>query len=225
MSCGGGRRWLAPGECLGPAWGIVLDEPAGQLARALTAGATSPADAARRLFEHTRDRFRYSYRIQVTGPDDLWSTAVRQRETAFCLQKAVYLTALARSVEIPTALAFQTIVDHTLPRRAREDFFPGGTMRGHTLVAFHIDGRWVRCDPTHDRATAETLDCDLVEFRPGADSFLPERSRSGRPIITVTEDHGLFVAPWHDAVAAAVEGLWQREYPRWLEAFGDRSSW
>jgi len=217
MSGDGGRDWIPPSHCVSPSAGVdSQDKRIVRLARDLTADADGQVDTARRLFEHVRDRFRYSYAVRLQGPEDLLPSSMHQRRSAFCIQKAAFLTALGRAAGIPTTLAFQTIADHSLPDEVTSRFFPGGVMRGHAVVAFHLEGKWVRNDPTHDRRTADAIGCDCVEFSATKDQLLPATRHDGQPLIQVLEDHGLFVSPWSEACDAALRGPWQRCHDEWV---------
>ena len=151
-----GAAWLEPATGLGSSQGIEADHPRIRaLAAELTGSAASDVDKAQVLFEHVRDHWKYSYRVRLHGPEDISARVMLDRGEGFCIQEAAVLAALARAAGVPTALCFQTIRDQTLPRERIEEFFPQGLMVGHGLVAFHLGGRWVRHDPTHDRRTAE----------------------------------------------------------------------
>ncbi len=93
---------------------------------------------------------------------------------------------------------------------------PAGLMRGHALVALHLEGRCVRLDPTHDARTAERLNCELVTFSKNEDRFLPERTKDGRPLVEIVEpDLGIYAGVPAWIVDATVNGEWQRRYDDW----------
>ena len=211
-----GAAWLEPSTCVGSSQGIEADHPRIRaVAAELTGSAPSAVEKARVLFEYVRDRWKYSYRVRLRGPEDISARVMLDRDDGFCIQKAALLAALARAAGVPTALCFQTIRDRTLPRERIEEFFPEGLMVGHGLVAFHLGGRWVRQDPTHDRRTAERLGCDVVEFSPERDQLLPERSRSGHPLIEIVDDHGLYAQVCDWAIAHCLTWPWQTKFEDW----------
>ena len=91
------------------------------------AGAASDCERISRLFTAVRDEIRYDpYRLSY-DPQDYVANNVISRGVAFCIPKAVLLTAAARSLGVPACLGFSDVKNHLqspkLAERMRTDVF------------------------------------------------------------------------------------------------------
>src|SRR5690606_9370767 len=106
----------APAELyLQPSTYIDSDSPA---VRRFTATAleglesASPTERSIRLFDAVRDGLRYDpYNIPVTAKA-YRASAVAGQESAFCVPKAILLTACLRAAGIPAAVGFADVRNH-----------------------------------------------------------------------------------------------------------------
>jgi transglutaminase-like putative cysteine protease len=88
--------------------------------RNVARGASDDVEKATRLYYAVRDRVRYSpYRISL-NPDDYLASRVLAEKTGFCIQKAILLTAVSRSVGLPCRLGFADVRNHLTTRRLKE---------------------------------------------------------------------------------------------------------
>lgn len=123
-----------------------------QVAADVTAGASSQRDAALRLFEFVRDEVAYFF-----GPWAVQASRTLAAREGTCTNKANLLVALLRATEIPAAYGvlrvdaqryFGALAPVPFARQAKRH-------STHVFAAAHLEGRWVRCDPTTDRDMAE----------------------------------------------------------------------
>ena len=70
-------------------------------ARTSTEGATSERERAVRLFYAVRDGIRYDPYTTDLAPTTFRASEVLQRESTFCIPKAILLAASARALDIP----------------------------------------------------------------------------------------------------------------------------
>lgn len=121
-------------------------------ARRLTADHTTPVDRAVVLFRFVRDEVRYMF-----GPWGVSATDTLRRREGVCTNKSNLLVALLRAVDIPAAFGLL----HVNPREyygvvAPPYLKPFVSDRSlHVYAAAHLNGTWVRCDPSTDREIAE----------------------------------------------------------------------
>lgn len=112
---------------------INLDDPAVRSAHAdVVAGATSPEDAARRVFLFVRDRIRHSWDAG-DHVATLTASDVLAHGTGLCFAKSHLAAALMRLSGIPTGLCYQRLRD-------------GYSLMLHGLIAVHLNGAWHRLD-------------------------------------------------------------------------------
>jgi transglutaminase-like putative cysteine protease len=122
----------------------------------------------------------------------------------------VLLVSLARAAGIPAAIAFQHIRDHKLlePRFAR--LLPDGIIPFHGLTMLHLDGGWLRVDPTLDRRLCAERGYRLVAFDGRSEALLPATDRDGRPHFELLGELGPFadLPPAVSQAAVDLEPVW-----------------
>ena len=91
------------------------------------AGTTTDRERISRLFTAVRDGIRYDPYQLSYDPQDYVASNIISRGAAFCIPKAVVLTAAARSLGIPARLGFSDVKNHLqspkLAQRMRTDVF------------------------------------------------------------------------------------------------------
>ena len=80
-----------------------------------TADATDIRDAARRLFEFSRDAVAYSPYVPFWERSHYRTTTILDRGRGYCVQKAMVLVTLARAAKIPARLVFVDMRNHRTP--------------------------------------------------------------------------------------------------------------
>lgn len=157
-------------------------------AHQLTRSCRSDIEKAVVLFEWVRDEVEYRLGLyKNTASETLaqgWGS---------CSNKANLLVALLRALEVPAGF-------HLLEVKTREyfgplappAFFPFVSHRSlHVFCAVHLEGRWVRCDPTDDSRLSESTghlnpQSRKVEFDGRRDALL-----NLRPEHILTDDGAL----------------------------------
>jgi transglutaminase-like putative cysteine protease len=151
-------------------------------ARELVSAETSEREKLIRLFTFVRDQIPYNLFMISMHPDDFRATFVLEAGKGYCVQKAVLLSSLARSVGIPSRLALARIRNHRLPAdlqaRLGRNEFPG-----HGYNQFLLDGNWISAAPTFDAGLCNRLKVPVVEFDGRNDALLPAQSLDGGPYI------------------------------------------
>lgn len=165
----------APGVQCEP--GEVFD-----LARRVARGSANDVEAAQRLFEFVRDTVRYSLPVPFDALEHYLALNTLARGRGYCVQKAALLCALARSVGIPSRLAFADIENSLLPEGVYE-ITGGKVLHYHCFVEWYLGGAWYKATPSFDKALSTEKGWRLVEFVPGQDLLLPATDLAGRPHI------------------------------------------
>jgi len=146
------------------------------------------------LFDFVRDTIAYDFAPNVESIRDLSASEIAQKAAGFCHQKSILLVALLRAVDIPAALAFQTIVDHALLRSRFRVLQNDGTLHFHGLACAFLDGRWFRIDATLDAALCTARNYHVTTVVPGQETLLPTTTQDGKPHFTIIEDKGYFAS-------------------------------
>ena len=128
----------------------------------VTRRATTPREAAVALFYWVRDE------IEYTMGDWNWraSETLRLRKGT-CSNKANLMVAMARSLGIPAGFHVQYV---TTPSYFSGSFIPlvQRSVRDkaiHVYVTLFLDGRWVKCDPTDDKALSDAIESIVPHAR------------------------------------------------------------
>src|SRR6185437_10131598 len=98
---------------LAPTAYIDVDHPSIRaFADRAAGGAATDRDRISRLFTAVRDEIRYDPYQLSHDPRDYVASNVISRGVAYCIPKAVVLTATARSLGIPARLGFSDVKNH-----------------------------------------------------------------------------------------------------------------
>jgi len=194
---------VRPEDALGATDVMEADAPAVRELADRVAGDAAGREAARRLFEWVRDEIRYEMSPELTddtGREEWRASLTLERGYGFCQQKAVLLAALLRARGIAAGFVAQDILDHKIPASYVELI---GTqhLEVHGLTCAHLDGRWVRLDPTLPRDLVEKKRYRLVELTGDGDAVLHATDLDGNPHIDVVEELGT----WPDLPDEIVE--------------------
>jgi hypothetical protein len=133
-----------------------------EVAAEVTRAALTRREAAVALFYWVRDE------IEYTMGDWSWraSETLRLRKGT-CSNKANLLVAMARSLGIPAGFHVQYV---STPSYFAGSFIPliQQCVRDkaiHVYVTLHLDGRWVKCDPTDDKALSDAIEAIVPHAR------------------------------------------------------------
>lgn len=132
------------------------------VAAEVTRQARTPRESAVALFYWVRDE------IEYTMGDWNWraSETLRLRKGT-CSNKANLMVAMARSLGIPAGFHVQYVAT---PSYFSGSFIPlvQRSVRDkaiHVYVALFLDGRWVKCDPTDDKALSDAIEAVVPHAR------------------------------------------------------------
>ena len=181
---------LAP--YLAPTWFIDCGSPAvRRRAEEAVAGAASDEERATRLFYAVRDGIRYDPYSITSDPDDYRASTVLAQRSAYCIPKAVALTALARASGISARLGFADVRNHLasekLLARLGTDLFVF-----HGFTEFWLAGRWVKATPAFNIELCERFGVRPLEFDGRSDALFHEYSADGRRHMEYVADRGSF---------------------------------
>ena len=144
------------------------------------AGTTTDRERISRLFTAVRDGIRYDPYQLSYDPQDYVASNIISRGAAFCIPKAVVLTAAARSLGIPARLGFSDVKNHLqspkLAQRMRTDVFVF-----HGYSEMYVQGAWRKATPAFNAELCERFGVAPLSFDGSADALLHPLPRTGAP--------------------------------------------
>ena len=157
-----------------------------ETATKVTRGCSNDEEKAIKIFYFVRDSIRYNIYMISVFIEDFRASRMLEWGKAYCVQKAVLLTALGRAAGIPSRLAFAKIKNHTIPDHVAK-MFNTTTFPRHGYNQFFLNGKWVNAAATFDKALCEKAGLPTVEFDGKTDAILPEKDLKGAPYIEYIE--------------------------------------
>lgn len=159
-------------------------------ARRVAAGAADERTLVARLFAAVRDEIRYDPYSLSVRPADYRASAVLGAGTAYCVPKAVLLTAAARAAGVPARLGFADVRNHLQSERLR-------AAMGTDLFLYHgysvlfVDGAWRKASPAFNRELCARFGVPPLEFDGTGDALLHAYTGDGERHMEYVRDHGM----------------------------------
>lgn len=164
--------------------------------RAFTASAIDRAGTDRekavRLFAAVRDQIWYDPYTVSEDPAHYRASSVIEAGRAFCVPKAVLLTAVCRAAGIPALLGFADVRNHLQTDRLRD------LMGGSDLFVFHgyssilIDGRWLKATSAFNTELCARFGVPPVEFDGEHDALMHAFTADGTQHMEYVRERGVF---------------------------------
>lgn len=167
-------------------------EPVQLFTRSAVGDATDPVQVAGLIFAAVRDRIWYDPYTVSDNPDHYCASYVAAADSAYCVPKAVLLTAVARAAGIPARLGFCDVRNHLQTPALRR------RMGGSDLFVYHgysemlLQGRWVKATPAFNRELCSRFGVEPIEFDGRSDALLHQYSADGARHMEYLRDHGWF---------------------------------
>ena len=144
-----------------------------------------------RLFTAVRDEIRYDpYRLSH-DPRDYVASNVLAGGAAFCIPKAVVLTAAARSLGIPARLGFSDVKNHLqstkLAERMGTDVFVF-----HGYSELYVHGAWRKATPAFNAELCHRFGVPPLSFDGSADALLHPFAADGSAYMEYIRDRGVY---------------------------------
>jgi transglutaminase-like putative cysteine protease len=163
-----------------------------------------------RLFTAVRDEIRYDpYQLSYEPPDYVASNVI-SRGVAYCIPKAVVLTATARSLGIPARLGFSDVKNHLqspkLAERMGTDIF-----LFHGYSELYVEGVWRKATPAFNAELCKRFGVPPLTFDGSTDALLHPFAADGSAYMEYIRDRGVYpdlpLASILEAFAAAYPGF------------------
>ncbi|WP_280255463.1 transglutaminase-like domain-containing protein [Nocardia wallacei] len=164
--------------------------------RAFTAAAIGDAstdrDKAKRLFAAVRDQVWYDPYTVSDDPAHYRASFVLEAGRAYCVPKAVLLTAVCRAAGIPAVLGFADVRNHLQTESLRA--LMGGTdlfvYHGYSLL--YVGGRWLKATPAFNSELCARFGVPPVDFDGDRDALLHAYTADGSQHMEYVRERGVF---------------------------------
>ena len=167
------------------------------------------------LYYAVRDRIRYDpYDLQYSQAA-MKASAVLNKQSGYCVAKAVLLAAVGRHQGIPCRLGFADVTNHLSTARLR-------AMMGTDLFVYHgytemyLSDHWVKATPAFNLSLCAKFAVLPLEFDGIHDSVFHAYDAHGQKHMEYVFDHGHFA----DLPFARIFAAYGSTYPRFFEHFG-----
>lgn len=197
-----------PEDCLAPTRYLDSDHPdiVGFVERVTAAAsATSARERAIALFLAVRDGIRYDP-YAVSGERDWYRASnVLHEPAAYCIPKAVLLSAACRAADIPARLGFADVRNHLQSSKLRERM-------GTDVFAYHgfselwLGGRWVKVSSAFNRELCDRFGTEVLEFDGENDALMHPFDRAGNRHMEYVRSRGSYAdLPFDEIMAGFAE--------------------
>jgi transglutaminase-like putative cysteine protease len=197
-----------PEDCLAPTTYLDADHPdivdfVERVCR--EAGATTERERAVALFLAVRDGIRYDP-YAVSGDRDWYkASSVLHHPAAYCIPKAILLSAACRAAGIPARLGFADVRNHLQSEKLRESM-------GTDVFAYHgfselwLGGRWLKVSSAFNRELCERFGTEVLEFDGEHDALMHPFDRQGNRHMEYVRSRGSFAdLPFDEIMAGFAE--------------------
>lgn len=204
------QRADPPGpEYLAPTAYIDVDNPGVRaFAERAVGEASTDRERISRLFTAVRDEIRYDPYQLSHEPRDYIASNVISRGVAYCIPKAVVLTATARSLGIPARLGFSDVKNHLqspkLAERMGTDVF-----MCHGYTELYVNGAWRKATPAFNAELCERFGVPPLTFDGSTDALLHPFAADGSTYMEYIRDRGVYA----DLPLGAILEVFAAAYP------------
>ncbi len=170
--------------------------------------ASTDRDKAKRLFAAVRDQIWYDPYTVSDDPAHYRASFVLETRRAYCVPKAVLLTAVCRAAGIPARLGFADVRNHLQTESLR------ALMGGSDLFVYHgyshlyVDGRWSKATPAFNTELCARFGVPPVEFDGDHDALLHAFTADGAQHMEYVRDRGVFDDLPLDAILTALQNTY-----------------
>lgn len=163
-----------------------------EFTHAAVGGAVDPVEQAIRIFTTVRDSIWYDPYTVASDPRQYRASVVAMSERAYCIPKAVLLTAACRAVGIPAMLGFADVRNHLQTEALRQRMGGTDVFVYHGYSQMFLKGRWVKATPAFNRELCERFGVEPIEFDGEHDALLHPFAGDGSRHMEYLRDRGQF---------------------------------
>ncbi|CAA6827327.1 MAG: Transglutaminase [uncultured Aureispira sp.] len=164
------------------------------------------------LYYAIRDGFKYSPYHIVLKPYAMKASYLLTKDYGHCIEKSNLFVACARSLGIPSRLAYGNVKNH-LGTSLLEKTLKTDVLVFHGYAEVFLNNKWVKATPVFNAALCDKLGVEPLEFDAEKDAVFQESDKTGKPFMEYTADHGTF----KDVPLKAITLAMKAHYPHLFE--------
>jgi transglutaminase-like putative cysteine protease len=164
-------------------------------------GVRDPVRQARLIFTAVRDRIWYDPYSASDDPERYRASYVATAQGAYCVPKAVLLTAAARAAGIPARLGFADVRNHLQTAALRERMGGSEVFVYHGYSELRLNDRWVKATPAFNAELCARFGVPPIDFDGRHDAILHAHDGQGTQHMEYLRDRGWYHdLPFRDIV-------------------------
>ena len=195
---------------LGP--GIFVDSDSTSVQhfaeRALQGLGSNPTECGVALYYAVRDGLKYDPYGMSLARSDFIASNIAERDSAFCVPKAILLTASARAAGIPARPGYADVRNHLCTPKLKAAMQGKDLFIYHGYVEMYLEGRWVKSTPAFNKELCDKIGIKALEFNGYDDAMLHPYDREGRQHMEYVHDHGTFTDHPYERVCDAFRNMY-----------------
>jgi transglutaminase-like putative cysteine protease len=151
-----------------------------------------PVQKARSIFTAVRDRIWYDPYSTDDHPEHYRASYVATASRAYCVPKAVLLTAAARAAGIPARLGFADVRNHLQTDTLRARMGGSDVFVYHGYSELRLDDRWVKATPAFNAELCARFGVPPIDFDGHNDALLHAHDGEGSRHMEYLNDRGWY---------------------------------
>ena len=175
-----------------------------------------------KLFYFVRDKITYNPYSPFENREDYIASVILERGYGYCIQKAVLLTTLLRSVNIPSRLVFVDIKNYKAPETLTKFF--GNLFMFHGYCEIYINDKWIKATPTFNIEMCEKFGYKPTEFDGENDALLEKYNRDGELTFEYVNFRGIYSdLPYNEIISTYKSCLGDEKLNIWKKLIEEKN--
>ena len=197
-------------EYLKPGVFIDSDHPAVRAFTEKSLEGTGPTaiNRAVTLYYAVRDGLRYDPYSMSMDEGNFVASNIAKRKSAFCIPKAILLTACARAAGIPARIGYADVRNHLCSPKLKAAMAGNDLFMYHGYVEMYLVGQWVKSTPAFNQELCEKVGIEALGFNGRDDSMMHPFDIAGRQHMEYVQDHGHFFDHPHERIQATFKEVY-----------------
>lgn len=192
-------------------------------AKTVIKNANTDKNRAVKLFYFVRDKIKYNPYSPFEKKEDYIASVILQRGFGYCIQKALLLCALIRSVNIPCRLVFVDIKNYQAPEILKKYF--GNLFKYHGYCEIFLNNRWIKATPTFNIEMCERFGYKPTEFNGEDNALLEKYDVNGNLTFEYVNFRGIFSdLPYDDIIKTYKSCLTEEQLKSWKKLIEERGN-
>jgi transglutaminase-like putative cysteine protease len=156
-----------------------------------TADSNTDIERAVKLYYAVRDGFQYDPYLLDLRRDSMKASALLNKTSGYCIEKALLLAASARASGVPSRLSFYNVRNHIATERLAQ-ILEKDYLVFHGAAEMYLDGKWIKATPAFNKRLCDYLGVGAIEFDGTSDAIFQEYDHEGNVFMEYLHDYGAF---------------------------------